>query len=63
MALSASTQAQRYELLSACNNLTIVCHKFAEDGYLATGNTALITKLQASLTRVQAALTAIANAS
>lgn len=62
MALSASTPAQRYELINACNNLTKVCHKFEEDGYLATGNTALMTKLQAAITRVQTALTAIADA-
>ncbi|MES6503494.1 hypothetical protein ABEQ28_12470 [Cutibacterium acnes] len=59
MALSTSTAAQRAELTAASNMLALICHKFDEDGYLATGNTALLAKYAAALNRVQAALAAI----
>jgi hypothetical protein len=62
MALSASTAAQRAELQAACNMAGKYLHKFEEDGFLRTGNTALIAEYQAYLDRVQAALTAIADA-
>ena len=59
MALSTSTAAQRAELVAASNMLATICHKFGEDGYMATGNTNLLAKYSAAINRMQAALAAV----
>lgn len=61
MALSASTAAERKELVEAANNLLKACKDFDNSGFLETTNTALMAQYQAAITRMSAAITAATN--
>lgn len=61
MALSASTAAERKELVEAANNLLKTCKDFDNSGFLDTANTDLLALYQAAITRMSAAITAATN--
>ncbi|CBY88583.1 hypothetical protein [Pantoea phage LIMEzero] len=61
MALSASTAAERKELMEAANNVLKVCKDFDNSGFIDTANTDLMTLYTAAITRLSAAITAATN--
>lgn len=58
MTISTATAAQRQTLVEKANMLSLICHKFAEDGFLDTDNTGLMAKYEAAITALSDALTA-----
>lgn len=61
MALSASTAAERKELMEAANNVLKVCKDFDNSGFIDLANADLMALYQAAITRLSTAITAATN--